>query len=139
MYDMGPTALLPLRRKCVLGISITHKNPPPSAGPELVTESPVGPVANTLTTRPPRAAICNIFNKIKICNKYYIVSFPISVCVDKKWNVYLAACTYVLIGMSYVSSQFLRMETACTHDVGFIPYNLLQSPDISSRLVFIRA
>jgi hypothetical protein len=46
---MGPTALLTLRRKCALGIFITHKNPPPSVGFE-----PVGPVASTLTTRPPR-------------------------------------------------------------------------------------
>jgi hypothetical protein len=46
---MGPTALLPLRRKCVLGIFITHKNPPPSVGLELATECPVGSVASTLT------------------------------------------------------------------------------------------
>jgi hypothetical protein len=51
---MGLTALLPLQRKCTLQIFITHKSPPSSAGPEPTT---VGPVASTLTTRPPRAAI----------------------------------------------------------------------------------
>jgi hypothetical protein len=43
---MGPTALLPLRRKCALGIFITRKNPPSSAGPEPATEYPVGSVAS---------------------------------------------------------------------------------------------
>jgi hypothetical protein len=52
---MGPTALLPPRRKCVLGIFITHKNSPPSVGFEPATECPV---ASTLTTRPPRAVNC---------------------------------------------------------------------------------
>jgi hypothetical protein len=52
---MGPTALLPLRRKCALRIFIAHKNPPPSVGLEPATEYPVGAVASTLTTRPPRA------------------------------------------------------------------------------------
>jgi hypothetical protein len=50
IYDMGPTALLPLRRKCVLGNFITHKNPPSSVGLEPATEYPVGPVASTLTS-----------------------------------------------------------------------------------------
>jgi hypothetical protein len=53
---MGTTALLPLRRKCAMWISITHKNPLPSVGPEPAPESPVGAAASTLTTRPPRAA-----------------------------------------------------------------------------------
>jgi hypothetical protein len=52
---MGPKALLPLRRKCVLGIFITRKNPPPSVVFEPATEYPVGPVASTVTTRPPRS------------------------------------------------------------------------------------
>jgi hypothetical protein len=51
---MGRTALLPLRR-----IFITHKNPPASVGFEPATEYPVGPVASTLTTRPPKAASCH--------------------------------------------------------------------------------
>jgi hypothetical protein len=53
---MGPMALLPLRRKCVLRIFNTHKNPPSSAGPEYATESTVGPAAGTLTVRS-RAAL----------------------------------------------------------------------------------
>jgi hypothetical protein len=53
IYDMGPTALLPLWRKCVLGIFITRKNPPSSVGLEPATEYPAGSVASTLTARPP--------------------------------------------------------------------------------------
>jgi hypothetical protein len=53
---MGPTALLPLQRKCVLGIFIT------SVGFEPATEYPVGSVARTLTTRPPRAACVCVTN-----------------------------------------------------------------------------
>jgi hypothetical protein len=52
---MGPTALLPLRRKCVLGIFIAHKNPPSLVGFEPATKCPV---ASTLTTKPPRAVVC---------------------------------------------------------------------------------
>jgi hypothetical protein len=39
---MGPTALLPLQRKCVLWIFITRKNPLSSVGLEPATEYPVG-------------------------------------------------------------------------------------------------
>jgi hypothetical protein len=53
---MGPTALLPLRRKCALRIFITHKSPPSSVGPEPATENPGGPMASMVITRLPRAA-----------------------------------------------------------------------------------
>jgi hypothetical protein len=57
MYDMGPIALLPLRRKCMIRIFITHKNSLSLAEPEPATESPMGPTASMLTTRPLRAAL----------------------------------------------------------------------------------
>jgi hypothetical protein len=61
-------ALLPLRRKCALWIFITHKNPLPSVGFEPTTEYPVGPVASTLTTRPPRAPHLKHYSRHKsIC------------------------------------------------------------------------
>jgi hypothetical protein len=43
----GTDSFTSLRRKCVLGIFITHKNPPSSVGFEPATEYPVGPVAST--------------------------------------------------------------------------------------------
>jgi hypothetical protein len=43
-YDMGPTGLLPLRRKSYCGIN----RPRPSFNPQIL-----GPMASTLTTRPP--------------------------------------------------------------------------------------
>jgi hypothetical protein len=61
---MGPTALLPLRRKRALRIFITHKHPPSSVGLEPATEYPVGPVPSTLTTRPPRAKYVTLHNNI---------------------------------------------------------------------------
>jgi hypothetical protein len=68
---MGPTALLPLRRKCVIGICITRKNPPSSVGLEPATESPVGSVASTLTARPPRASFKRTTQVISmICNSW---------------------------------------------------------------------
>jgi hypothetical protein len=54
MYDMGPTALLPPRRKCVLWIFITEKNPSTSAGFEPAT---LGPTASLLTARPQAATL----------------------------------------------------------------------------------
>jgi hypothetical protein len=48
---MGPTALLPLRRKCALQIFITHKIQPSLAGPEPTAVSPIVPMASMLTTR----------------------------------------------------------------------------------------
>jgi hypothetical protein len=69
---MGPTALLPLRRKFVLGIFITHKNPPSSVGSEPATEYPVGPVASTLTTRPPRAVAAIVMVLIRTGRNYTI-------------------------------------------------------------------
>jgi hypothetical protein len=47
----------------MLGIFITHKNPPSSVGFEPTTGCPVGPVASTLTTRPPKAVLFNIYQK----------------------------------------------------------------------------
>jgi hypothetical protein len=54
------TALLHLRRKCVLGNFITHKNPPSSVGLEPATEYPVGSVASTVR--------CSLF---EIKNHYF--------------------------------------------------------------------
>jgi hypothetical protein len=50
-YDMGPLALLSHLKEDVLGIFITLKNlsPQPVLNPQ-----PLGPVASTLTTTPPR-------------------------------------------------------------------------------------
>jgi hypothetical protein len=51
---MGPPALLPIREEGVLRIFIAIKNPSawPSSNPR-----PLGPVASTLTTTPPRRPI----------------------------------------------------------------------------------
>jgi hypothetical protein len=50
-YYMGPPALLPIRRKVCCGPFIAIKNPSPRPG---LNPRPVGPVASTLTTTPPR-------------------------------------------------------------------------------------
>jgi hypothetical protein len=54
-YDMGTLALLPVRR-----IFIAIKNTMPQPG---LTPHPLGPVASTLTTTPPRT---NILFKCKL-------------------------------------------------------------------------
>jgi hypothetical protein len=56
--------VLPLRRDCVLGIFITHKNPPPSVGFEPATECPVGPVASTLINKLTKGYIRGILASI---------------------------------------------------------------------------
>jgi hypothetical protein len=85
------------------GIFITHKNPPSSVGFEPATECPVGPVASTLTTGPPRAAT-SIPHFIKICpgctegrqtrGRPVSVSFLISRgdCAVRKARLLYAAC-----------------------------------------------
>jgi hypothetical protein len=55
---MGPTALLPLQRKCILWIFITLKNPLNLA------------VASTPTTRPPR--MTTNLKKFYIKNCHYV-------------------------------------------------------------------
>jgi hypothetical protein len=54
-YDMGPPALLPIRKERVLRIFIALKNPSPMSGSN---PRPLGPVASTLTTTPPRRLLC---------------------------------------------------------------------------------
>jgi hypothetical protein len=54
IYNMGPMALLPLQRKHMLRVVITHKNPLPSARFEPAS---LGPMASILTTRPMRAIL----------------------------------------------------------------------------------
>jgi hypothetical protein len=49
-YDIGPSALLPIREEGVLRIFIALKNPSRWPG----FEPAFGPVASTLTTTPPR-------------------------------------------------------------------------------------
>jgi hypothetical protein len=48
-YDMGPPALLPIRKEGVLRIFVALKNPSPWPGSN---PQPLGPVASTLTTTP---------------------------------------------------------------------------------------
>jgi hypothetical protein len=50
-YNMGPLALLPIQSMVCLRTFIAHKNPSPRLGLNL---RPLGPVASTLTTTPPR-------------------------------------------------------------------------------------
>jgi hypothetical protein len=50
-YDMGPPALLPIRKESVLRIFIALKNPLPWPGSN---PQPFCPVASTLITTPPR-------------------------------------------------------------------------------------
>jgi hypothetical protein len=50
-YDMGPPALLPIRKEGFLRIFIALKNPSPWPGSN---PQPLGPGASTLTTTPPR-------------------------------------------------------------------------------------
>jgi hypothetical protein len=54
-YDMGPTALLPLRRKSRYGFVSPLKihRPRPGMNPRTL-----GTMASTINTRPPRATIC---------------------------------------------------------------------------------
>jgi hypothetical protein len=64
IYDMGPTALLPLRRKWTLPIFITHKNPSSSAIPEPAaadSHGSRGKHANNWTTE---GGVNNIINVI---------------------------------------------------------------------------
>jgi hypothetical protein len=53
-YDMGPSALIPIREEGVLRIFLAFKNPSPwpRSNPQ-----PLGPVASTLITRPPRRMV----------------------------------------------------------------------------------
>jgi hypothetical protein len=51
---MGPPALLPIREEGVLRICIAIKNQSPWPG---LTPQPLGPVASTLTTTPPRRRV----------------------------------------------------------------------------------
>jgi hypothetical protein len=53
-YDMGPPTLLPIREEGVLRIFIVLKIPSPWPGSNPQT---LGPVASTLTTRPPRRRV----------------------------------------------------------------------------------
>jgi hypothetical protein len=50
-YDMGPPALLPIRKESVLRIFIALKNPLPWPGSN---PQSLDPVASTLTTTPPK-------------------------------------------------------------------------------------
>jgi hypothetical protein len=50
-YNMGTPALLPVRRKVCCGFLSPLKNPSPRPG---LNPRPLGPVASTLTTTPPR-------------------------------------------------------------------------------------
>jgi hypothetical protein len=56
---MGPPAFLPIRKKGVLRIFIALKNPSPwpASNPQ-----PLGPVASTLTTTPPRQPFDQVHN-----------------------------------------------------------------------------
>jgi hypothetical protein len=56
-YDMGPPALFPIRAEGMLRIFIALKNtsPWPGSNPQ-----PLGPVASTLTTTPPRRLRTNV-------------------------------------------------------------------------------
>jgi hypothetical protein len=57
---MGPAALLPIREERVLRIFIALKNPSPWPGSN---PKPLGPVASTLTTTPPKRRFsCCIFH-----------------------------------------------------------------------------
>jgi hypothetical protein len=108
MYDMGPTALLPLRRKCVLGIFITHKNPPSSVWFEPATECPVGPVASTLTTRPPKAVVLSHILRLSIITSESALFWKnhLLVCdVSSDWNMSFCSafiglvqrCEYIIV------------------------------------------
>jgi hypothetical protein len=73
---------------------ITHKYPPSSAGPE---PAAVGPVASTLTTRPPRAAIIYIYiyihthihgccDGVRLCGPAANSADHVSVNMEQRWN-----------------------------------------------------
>jgi hypothetical protein len=59
-YDMGPPALLPTRNEGMLRIFIALKNPSPWPGSNRI---PLGPVASTLITTPPR--------RLPSCERHY--------------------------------------------------------------------
>jgi hypothetical protein len=82
---MGLMALLPPRRKCVLEIFITHKNPPSSVGFEPATKYPMGPVASTLTTRLPRAFFSYMRESLSVVRRVEFIS-------DKKLYIILRGC-----------------------------------------------
>jgi hypothetical protein len=54
---MGPSALLPIREEGVLRIFIALKTPSPRPGSD---QQPLGPVASTLATTPPRRHVVPI-------------------------------------------------------------------------------
>jgi hypothetical protein len=153
---MGPTALLPLRRKCVLRIFITHKNPPPSVGFEPATECPVGPVASTLTTRPPRATVMYHF-----CTKVPRLRSPSDQTRERKekWpgtarkklnsscahrspdTAYHSHTSYVfLITFTHTSLTFLsNVATICNHRsvTTFGQHTLMDFLQFSEQIIII--
>jgi hypothetical protein len=86
-HDVGPPALLPIRRKmcCGLFIALTNPSPWPGSNPR-----PLVPVASILTTTPPRRR-----------NKHYFRSRNLALLQDSHslrgttrdlWTVYFFTC-----------------------------------------------
>jgi hypothetical protein len=101
---MGPTALLTLRRKCVLGIFITRKNPP--VGLEPATEYPVGSVASALTTE---GGYFQLTATIKTGMRSDCSVFRSWVLVPFEAQIYSAFCSVVLFVCRYRSSDDLAL------------------------------
>jgi hypothetical protein len=84
-YDMGPTALLPLRRKWCSGFLSPLKIHRPRSGSNPRT---LGPVASTLITSPPRATMISYYmrlnlsgNPVQILGLTFCDHFSTSSCV----------------------------------------------------------
>jgi hypothetical protein len=74
-YDMGPFALLPIRKECVLRIFITIKYPSPWLGSN---PQPLGPVTSTLTTAHKATTSCGLVGR-HISEKHEIETAPATV------------------------------------------------------------
>jgi hypothetical protein len=129
---MGPTALLPLRRKCVLGIFITHKNPLSLDGFESV-----GPVASTLTTRPPRATPPLITRHISLFKS--TITCELAACntplpkTSHNRNIYCKTLTsQAEATVSHIETNLYYWEAG--HTILMFSYNVLASTTILTEL-----
>jgi hypothetical protein len=78
IYDMGPTALLPLRRKWCSGILSPIKIHRPRSGSNPQT---LGPVASTLTTSPPRSTQFFYYPPKRNCCNCILLTLLDKICI----------------------------------------------------------
>ena len=110
IYDMGPTALLPLRRKKCLGF-FRPKNQTASVGFEPAN---LGTKSQHATPRPPKPLLCPIHNKIKYDSCRIISTLLVSPIASKSYPAKFSSLSFRFARFNGVDRKF-HISTIVSH------------------------